>query len=104
MGQAPSAASSKQSKDPVSNSTESGLQAVAADQESCHCDLGFSGVMCENWDSDPCVLLDCGAHGTCLQGMCLCRDGWRGTLCEKPPCAPPSTPASMKRHSEENSL
>lgn len=34
---------------------------------------------------NPCQGVDCGAHGSCKDGKCQCRDGWSGTKCEKPP-------------------
>lgn len=30
--------------------------------------------------------LDCGKHGTCVDGGCKCRSGWRGEFCREPAC------------------
>ncbi len=32
--------------------------------------------------SDPCSDVECGAHGTCDDGTCLCDEGYEGTLCD----------------------
>ncbi len=32
-----------------------------------------------------CVDIDCGGHGTCVDGTCECTDGYTGNLCDNPP-------------------
>ncbi len=34
---------------------------------------------------NPCVGVNCGAHGTCSGGACQCSGGWSGTDCSTPP-------------------
>lgn len=36
-------------------------------------------------DSDLCVNVDCGTHGSCVDGNCICTDGYTGDQCETPP-------------------
>ena len=43
------------------------------DSYACVCAGGWQGGHCE---TNPCTGVDCGAHGTCGQGVCTCRDGW----------------------------
>lgn len=40
---------------------------------------------------DPCLNVNCGAHGTCnsSNGLCACRDGWTGINCQIPPVTDP---------------
>eukprot|EP01052_Picozoa_sp_SAG31_P012602 SAG31_NODE_741_length_12429_cov_13.571127_6_plen_148_part_00 len=35
--------------------------------------------------ADPCEDLDCGAHGSCHAGECVCSDFYRGTFCHITP-------------------
>ncbi len=37
---------------------------------------------------DPCTGLDCGEHGTCVDGVCECTGGYTGALCTIPPSGP----------------
>ena len=32
---------------------------------------------------DPCLGVDCGDHGTCAEGACICDAGWAGTNCQE---------------------
>ena len=35
----------------------------------------------------PCTGVDCGEHGTCVDGACVCTDGYTGDFCDVPgPC------------------
>lgn len=31
---------------------------------------------------DPCAGVDCGDNGTCVEGICVCEDGYSGVSCE----------------------
>jgi|SRR5690606_5316460 len=33
-------------------------------------------------DDDPCKDVECGANGTCFDGVCQCNEGYEGTNCE----------------------
>eukprot|EP00750_Incisomonas_marina_P029537 INCI7191.2.p1 GENE.INCI7191.2~~INCI7191.2.p1 ORF type:complete len:1369 (-),score=189.98 INCI7191.2:1873-5790(-) len=66
-----------------SNSTAANLTT----DETCSCDPGFSGPMCSDYSPDSCAHIDCGQHGSCVQGLCICNKGWHGVVCEKQPCA-----------------
>jgi hypothetical protein len=33
-------------------------------------------------DTDACKDVDCGANGTCLEGDCICNDGYEGVSCD----------------------
>eukprot|EP01052_Picozoa_sp_SAG31_P012600 SAG31_NODE_741_length_12429_cov_13.571127_4_plen_1359_part_00 len=47
----------------------------------CLCTDGYSGRNCEI-EPDLCAELSCGVHSTgCVQGVCVCEDGWIGTTC-----------------------
>ena len=52
----------------------------------CHCANLFSGLLCEN---DPCespAHVECGDHGSCVEGRCACRERYSGDRCEvRPP-------------------
>ena len=52
----------------------------------CTCDEGYEGRNCET-DTDDCVSVLCGGHGTCLDGLasftCSCETGYSGELCEE---------------------
>lgn len=34
---------------------------------------------------DPCADVDCGPHGACVDGACVCTEGYSGGLCDVPP-------------------
>jgi len=59
----------------------------------CTCDKGYEGKDCEK-DTDDCVSVLCGGHGTCLDGLasftCSCETGYSGELCEGGAAAVPS--------------
>ena len=50
----------------------------------------------ESWLPDPCTGVDCGEHGTCVEGICECDFGYEGEFCdaliEVEPCEPPCVP------------
>jgi hypothetical protein len=48
----------------------------------CVCKPGYSGLTCKL--GDPCLNIDCGEHGTCKAGECVCRKHWSGQNCESP--------------------
>ena len=36
--------------------------------------------------SDLCAIVNCGDHGTCEDGLCICHSGYQGETCEQLPC------------------
>ena len=46
----------------------------------CFCAPGWGGAADCSVRSVDCPL-DCSGHGTCVNGTCACRHGWRGSLC-----------------------
>ena len=36
-----------------------------------------------NCISDPCEDVECGEHGKCVKGSCICDSGWKGKMCEE---------------------
>ena len=46
----------------------------------CKCPLGYSGRECET--RDACAGIECGAHGSCENGSCVCDVEYMGTYCE----------------------
>jgi hypothetical protein len=46
-----------------------------------------SGLTCgaNRCQADPCKSINCGAHGSCSRGACLCRDGFGGARCQNSP-------------------
>lgn len=60
--------------------------------EQCRTNFGFdcSCACNENdewafWRPDRCFQVECGAHGFCHEGSCICVDGYRGANCIVPP-------------------
>ena len=52
----------------------------------CDCiSAAYSGDSCENFNS--CYGVDCGSHGTCSNGTCVCSDNYYGENCENAPLA-----------------
>ena len=59
--------------------------------------FGTDGTICDDVGSsgsgsgsgsgteDPCLGIDCGAHGICNNGVCDCTNGYEGVHCEMPP-------------------
>jgi hypothetical protein len=35
--------------------------------------------------SNPCDIVQCGLYGECSKGFCICRNGYSGTNCSRPP-------------------
>ena len=48
-------------------------------------DAGGSGSGSGSGTEDPCLGIDCGAHGICNNGVCDCTNGYEGVHCEMPP-------------------
>ena len=52
----------------------------------CHCNEGFTGLMCQT-NIDDCVGVNCSGNGQCVDGVnnftCLCQSGFTGVLCSK---------------------
>ena len=46
---------------------------------------GGSGSGSGSGTEDPCLGIDCGAHGICNNGVCDCTNGYEGVHCEMPP-------------------
>ncbi len=46
---------------------------------------GSSGSGSGSGTEDPCLGIDCGAHGICNNGVCDCTNGYEGVHCEMPP-------------------
>ncbi|KDO27621.1 hypothetical protein SPRG_06891 [Saprolegnia parasitica CBS 223.65] len=59
----------------------------------CTCDHGWSGARCELAVSDACLLGQCGDHGRCTDGHCVCIDGYAGVQCKQAP-ATSATPTT----------
>ena len=36
---------------------------------------------------NPCANVNCGSHGSCSAGACVCTGGWTGTLCQTAPAS-----------------
>lgn len=54
---------------------------------SCSCSGGWGGSLCEVAD-DPCMMpvtVECGAHGSCSGGVCVCTERYQGIHCEEKP-------------------
>jgi len=47
----------------------------------CVCIDGYTGPTCEV-PPDPCIGVDCGEQGTCVDGICECYAGYEGDNCE----------------------
>jgi len=47
-----------------------------------HCSLSCNSDYC-----DPCSNINCGQHGTCDGGNCICSDSYTGNNCEIDPCS-----------------
>lgn len=64
---------------PACVSTNGQCESDANDKPVCKCSPGFGGPTCASKTCD----LKCANGGTCLDGKCVCINGWRGTLCTK---------------------
>ncbi len=54
--------------------------------KACDCSDGYTGTTCETAPVvDKCENINCGAHGTCSDGMCVCSDNYYGSRCEMAP-------------------
>jgi type II secretory pathway pseudopilin PulG len=51
----------------------------------CECINGYTGVTCDVLN--PCFNVNCGTHGTCSDGACICTDNYYGENCENAPLA-----------------
>ena len=51
----------------------------------CDCPNGYSGNTCGI--KDPCLDVNCGTHGTCSGGSCVCTDDYYGDRCQTAPLA-----------------
>lgn len=49
----------------------------------CECINGYTGVTCDVLN--PCFNVNCGTHGTCSDGACICTDNYYGENCENAP-------------------
>jgi hypothetical protein len=54
------------------------------------CTDGYGGLMCQTPPVDPCSTLNCGAHGSCTAGRCVCTGGYLGAQCNIEPGSCPS--------------
>ncbi|XP_051922780.1 N-acetylglucosamine-1-phosphodiester alpha-N-acetylglucosaminidase isoform X1 [Hippocampus zosterae] len=52
------------------------------------CARPVSTILCVH--SRHCQPSDCGGRGRCVDGLCRCREGWRGAGCDSTACQPPS--------------
>ncbi|GLE07332.1 hypothetical protein PINS_up017462 [Pythium insidiosum] len=70
----------------------------------CACESGWNGTKCDNVIDDKCLadVGQCGAHGTCVQSSCKCKNGYTGLQCEIPPTTT-SLSASGSRDVETSS-
>jgi hypothetical protein len=55
---------------------------ISDDGKSVICNEGWTGDSCELPDIQLCPN-ECSYHGKCLEGMCECSIGWRGTQCDE---------------------
>ena len=54
--------------------------------KACDCSDGYTGATCQTAPVvDKCENVNCGAHGTCSEGMCVCSDNYYGPRCETAP-------------------
>ena len=67
------------SVNPCQNSGTCNNGTTIADNITCACSDGFTGDFCETpVVQDPCDEIDCGQHGTCSGGTCICDPGYSG--------------------------
>ena len=52
----------------------------------CICNPGYQSDNCDTQTPiDLCKNINCGFHGSCIDGLCKCIDGYTGTLCQIEP-------------------
>ncbi len=44
--------------------------------------IGFVGLLLASCERDPCAKKECGKHAYCVEGECVCEEGWEGPLCQ----------------------
>ncbi|XP_062332162.1 teneurin-3 isoform X4 [Osmerus eperlanus] len=54
----------------------------------CQCYSGWKGTECDV-PSSQCIDPQCGGHGVCVAGSCVCSAGRRGVACEQVDCVDP---------------
>ena len=60
------------------------LHGICIGPDKCKCDIGWSGLSC-----NECIKMPGCIHGDCVDmtNTCICNEGWTGPLCTEPICA-----------------
>ncbi len=63
----------------------------------CDCNENWTGEFCDTPidSNNPCLGIDCGPNGSCVNGVCECNGTWTGTYCD-------SLTTFLKVHGIEN--